>query len=863
MNFLPQATAPVARFLGLGWVAGAALILQISLTRVFSLLIWYHFAFLAVALALLGFTSGGLLVQANPRLASSAMARARLSLYFAVAIPAMLALLAALPLGSSVLESPTQFGLFLLMLLALLVPFTLAGIVVAGSLASLRDAIGRAYFADLLGSGLGCGLSVVAMDALGGGLGGLLIASGAATLGALCFSLEAPGSKPLRGRAFTFLGLLGLGIFLTCSLSRGPLFLPNAKLYPRIPQEFILQRECTSVACVDFFVNPLHFGLWGISERYKGPKPEQIGIVIDAWAITSILKGETDERGRLIPQHPVFEALPPSLVYQHLRGIGRTPGETLVIGAGGGLDVRTALHFGASHVDAVEINPSIIRATTTTFDRFAGGVYRDPSVRLVHAEGRHFLRRQRKLYDVIQVSGVDTFAASQAGAFALSENYLYTTEALQEFLSHLTDDGTLSFTRWLYTPPRQTLRLCAIIEEAIRTLGLGDAARNVTVVAAPVHDADIDFSVVLVKRRPFTEAEVRSLRGAVENNGFHVLYAPYGPVEDTPFKHFFEARDRRAYIDAYPFQIEPSTDDRPFFFEHARFSRLLENRDSIFGAASGQLVLVATLILVLAAAVPFLGAPTLLARRGTPTPPMALHWQAYFLLLGLAYLGVELVFIPRFILFLGNPSYALSVVLLSLLVCSGLGAAISPRILSQGPRSIALATATLTLLLLLYLPLLPRVFHGTFALSFSARVALSVALVAPPAILMGIPFPAAIAYHQKQGEAWVARAWALNGYASLVASVGAVLVAMISGFSSVQIVAALAYGIIAILWLREASRGGAPAESTRCPLRDPQYLVGLKAKPPARVLKAVTNCGTGVLLTPWIIERLKKKMAKI
>jgi hypothetical protein len=201
--------------------------------------------------------------------------------------------------------------------------------------------------------------------------------------------------------------------------------------------------------------------------------------------------------------------------------------------------------------------------------------------------------------------------------------------------------------------------------------------------------------------------------------------------------------------------------------------------------------------------VPFLGVPALLARRGAAATSMEPRWQAYFLLLGLAYLGVELVFIPRFTLFLGNPSYALSVVLLSLLVCSGLGAALSPRILGQGPRAVALAAAVLTLLLLLYLPLLPWLFDAALALSFPARVLLSVALVAPPAVLMGVPFPAAIARHQEQGEAWVARARALNGYASVVASVGAMLLAMVGGFSSVQLTAALAYGAVAALWLRE------------------------------------------------------------
>lgn len=810
MSEASSGVVPLGRFLGLGWVAGAALVLQVALTRVFSLLIWYHFAFLAVALALLGFTSGGLLVQARPHLVADAPRRARLSLLFSASIPAMLLLLRALPLGSSVLESPAQAFFFLLMLLTLLVPFTLAGVVVAGTLVSLRGVIGRAYLADLVGSGLGCGLSVVAMDALGGGLGGVLVAAVAAAIGALCFSFEAPGGWPLRGRAFALLGFLAVGLALARSPTRGPLFLPNAKLYPRIPREFILRRDCTSVACVDFFSNPLHFGLWGLAKGYDGPKPEQIGVVIDAWAVTSILKGETGADGRLKPQHPVFEALPPSLVYQHLRGIGRSPEETLVIGAGGGLDVRSALHFGARHVDAVEINPSIVREATTTFDRFAGGLYHDPAVRLVHSEGRHFLRRQRKRYDVIQISGVDTFAASQAGAFALSENYLYTTEALREFISHLEPDGTLSFTRWLYKPPRQTLRLCAIIDEAMRELGLGDAAKSVVVVAAPVHDADIDFSVVLVKPRPFTEAEVQAIRKAAEGNGFSIRYAPHGPVEDSPFKGYFTAADRQAFIDAYPFQIEPCTDDRPFFFEHARFTRLLSNRDSIFGAASGQLVLVVTLLLVLLAAALFVGLPALLVRRSADGVPMAPRWQGYFLLLGLAYLGVEMVFIPRFTLFLGNPSYALSVVLLSLLICSGLGSALSPRLLARGPRAVALAVGALVLLLLAYQLLLPRVFDAALALPFAARALLSVALVAPPALLMGIPFPAAIALHQRLGDAWVARAWALNGYASVVASVGSMLLAMAGGFSSVLLAAALGYTLVALLWLRAGETSTPP-----------------------------------------------------
>ena len=754
---------------GLALASLGMLTLKIALTRVFSLLVWYHFAFLAIAIALLGFTAGGV-IAARRRVDVSLLC-------YAAAIGTVVALLIAcrLPFGASVVESPGQVLLFALLIALLLVPFVLVGVVVASTLAADPIDVPRLYFADLVGSGVGCVLSLFVMDHLGGGAGGVLFAATSFALAGIAFDpRRAARGVPIAAVAFALL-------LVAREPLRQPFYLPNAKLYPRVPRELILQRKCTSLACVDFFTNPLHFGLWGMSQKYKGPLPEQIGVVIDAWAVTSILKDEGSVH------HPVLDALPPSTVHHFLRLTGRRDPDVLVIGAGGGLDVRTALHFGAKHVDAVDINPMIVKAVATDFDAFSGGLYHRPDVKVSVAEGRHFLRRADKRWDLVQISGVDTYAASQAGAFALTENYLYTVEAMREVLSHLTDDGTLAMTRWLYKPPRQTIRLCVILDRAMRELGLGDAASRVVVIGAPVSDTTIDFSVVLARRVPFTASEVATLSKLADAMGFYMVYAP-GLPSTNAFGSFFAAADKDAFVRDYPFRIDATTDDAPFFFEHNRWSHLFSSRDAIFGAASGPLVLLVTFLLVTALAIALL----LFARERIERCA-----ELYFVALGLGYIGVELWFVPRFVLFLGHPSHALSVVLFAMLTSSGVGSVLSTRVRDARPIGLTIAAVLVAEMLVL-----TRVLDATLHQSFPARALIAVALVAVPSLLMGMMFPIGL---RGRDSAYVARAWVLNGSASVVASVGATVLAIGQGFSAVLLASAAAYVVASFVGTRSAA----------------------------------------------------------
>jgi len=787
---------PRAISVGLALVSLGMLTLQLSLTRVFSLLVWYHFAFLAIALALLGFTGGGIVVQTRPVLLSGDVPAKLSRVAYAAAVSAVVALFvsARLPFGSSVLESPAQFALFALLVAMLLVPFVLAGVLVAATLSSYPRAIARLYFADLLGSGVGCAVTLFVLDRLGGGAGGVLFAATVFGLAGLAYARASSATRMAQG----FVVVLGAALLLLLARDplRDPFYLPNAKLYPRVPRELILARRCSSLACVDFFQNPLHWGMWGISQKYHGPLPEQIGVVIDAWAITSILKA--DAPGAV--HHPALDALPGSVPHHFNRLTGRREPEVLVIGAGGGLDVRTALHFGAKRVDAVDINPMIVGAVHDDWNDFSGGLYRRPDVHVSIAEGRHFMRRADRRWDLVQISGVDTYAASQAGAFALHENYLYTVEAMREALAHLTDDGTLSLTRWLYKPPRQTLRLAVVLDQAMREMGLPGASQRLVILAAPVPDSTMDFSIMLARRTPFTDKEVDALIKLGDAMGFYPVYTP-GRPRNNAFHDYFASTDKPAFIRAYPFRIDATTDDAPFFFEHNRFARLFESRDAIFGAASGPLVLLVTLAIVLLLAAAFAALPRLLR---SPVAPMAARTQVYFVALGLAYIGVELWFVPRFVLYLGHPSHALSVVLFAMLTASGVGSALSSRVVKTARGVTFVALGIVAVLAFEWLAL-PHVFDATLKLSFPLRVVVALLLVAPPAMLMGMPFPAALSFATARGESasFVARAWVLNGVASVVASVGATLVAIGNGFGAVLALAACCY-VVAALAVRGA-----------------------------------------------------------
>lgn len=756
--------------------ASAAVVgLQVLLPRVFSVLLWYHLGFLAVSLAMLGFAAGGRLVAASAARSGQPggrLPRALLGAAAGLAIPAALVIVLRLPLETSeLLEQPLMLASLAGMVLVIAVPFLLLGTLLCSALDAGRQQLGRVYGAGFLGGAAGALSTLGALQ-----LGGTPVA-------AVCCTLWALFAVP---HALGIPGLLVCGALVVAPQTLLPF--TSRKHFPHLEPSQVIEVAEDATSQVVFFENTAHYGLWADDPDYSGPVPASIGAAIDAWAITFITRRSGPD-----DYPPYLEAHPAGLPFE-----GLEPGfSALVIGAGGGWDVLQALAAGAGHVTAVEINPLIVDAVQGRWAKESGHLYDDPRVEVVVAEGRHFVEHDERRYDRIVLAGVDTFAATQAGAFALSENYLYTVEAFQTFLQRLKPGGMLCLTRWWFDPPRQTLRVLLTAAEALRHAGVEDPRRRLFAAVA-------GNALVFVKGDADFEArELADLQRACKARGLEQVYA-YANVWDRDPRpshpilvSALDAQDVEAFCDAYPYRVEPSSDDRPFFFEHGKLRNLFTAEGNwIHDRLGGQEILVSCLAVLALLAWPLLLTGRARVARGAPLLP--------FLALGFGYLFVELPLMQHLPLLLGHPVYAVAVVLVALLSWSGLGALLAQRVPPRAAAGVLLLAAFLVLLVFVAgQPGLERL-AGGFGLS--GRIALVVLWLALPGIALGACFPVALRAVGGRDPALLPAAFLWNGFASVVAGPLAVLLSLSSGFRVTLLAGAGCYVLSALLVLGAHSR---------------------------------------------------------
>jgi hypothetical protein len=472
------------------------------------------------------------------------------------------------------------------------------------------------------------------------------------------------------------------------------------------------------------------------------------------------------------------------------------------------VDVQNALALGARRVTAVEINPVILDLVTHRYRDRVGGVFSDPRVRTVRDEGRSYVARSRERWDVLQITLIDTWAASASGAYSLSENYLYTTDAMRSFLEHLKPGGLLSITRWYYETPRLT----SLVRAALTRLGVRDPSRHVVVLEERLR------SLMLAKREPFTPGEAAAIRAFASRSGARILqHDPLSPSDSSFYGAFLGAGDPRRFYAATDFALSPVSDESPFFFQMTRWSRVrLSALGRFTGRAFleplalpvGQIALLAALALALLLSLALLAVP--LAARAVPRQGRW-RWLGYFFGLGVGYIAVEVVLMQRLALLLGHPTYSVTLVLFAILLFSGLGAAWSDaRRASAQAQAMPLLVALLAALAFVAFAL-PALTPGWLAHPFPARVALALAVVAPLAFLMGMPFPLGVRALGPSGSARLPWGWAANGCGSVLGSVGAVLGAMVSSFAAVLVGAALVYaGALALLARAPGARPADP-----------------------------------------------------
>ena len=798
-----------ATYAGLFLITLSTLMYEIALTRIFSVTMWYHFAFVAISLALFGLTVGALLVYLQPDRFRDTDVKSRLwlfSLLFSLSLAVCFVTQLTIPFA----PEPNLASAWAIAFTCIVVsiPFALSGVVVCLSLTRFPTQVNRLYAADLVGAAIGCVLLVCLFLVLDGP--SLVIAVGAvAAVGTLFFALDAGSRRGVTWAVAVAVALGGVAALNGALHARGqPLLRIIWAKEEADPQHDYEKWNAYSRVTVDDFVggpaSPTGVGL--SPTMPDATRVEERLLVIDSAASSVLTRYDGDPATTDFLRYDV----------SNLAHYIREDADVLVIGVGGGRDVLSALEFDQRSVTGVEINSNILRATNSEFGDFTGHLDRDPRVRFVNDEARSYLSRTEEEYDVIQISLIDTWAASSAGAYALSENSLYTTEAWNVFFDRLRPGGILSISRWYDVPgrekPLEAYRATALAAQVLKDRGAARPREHMSIYKAPPRDPGGASAVtLLVSEERFSDAD----RATLERETRRLQFTPVLTPSDAADEHFASLaapEGPAAGVDAFEENVSPPTDDRPFFFQMADLRTLIGGA----GFASDDstrpvLVLGLLAAIVLALTLGFIVLPLLLKTDRASHRGMA-PFYTYFAGIGLGFLLVEIAQLQRLTVFLGHPTYALTVVLFSLLVFSGLGSMASTRI--ADPRRPALTLVPLGALLLTVAAigfLTPALVERMDAATTPARIATAVAILMPLGLVMGVPFAIGMRAASTRAGAPTAFLWGINGATSVCASVLAVTIAVFFGISAAYWTGLAAYAVAAASLAGIVRRRDAPA----------------------------------------------------
>jgi hypothetical protein len=810
----------MVRYAGIALVSAATLLLELALLRLFAVQQFYHFAFMAVSLALLGAGATGSLLTLRQRPIAVRWLRLRpwICILFSLSVIIAYLIINYLPFDSfSIAWDSRQLLYLALYFLAATVPFLFSGLLVGGELMqSAASGSHRVYGANLFGSAVGTLASLPALAEFGGE-GAVQLAALLGILSALLFFLlderRAPDGEVGPVSRFMLewrVALSGLLIaFGILFLFRPPPFMAQT-LSPYKTLSLLIEAKDTrhvltrwdATARVDVVESGAIHLMPGLSLSSPVGLPPQAGLTLDGDNLMPIVGMSPDSQQAALLADNV-----PGGISMRLRPSGRA----LVIAAGTGMDVFIALAGGSQQVTAVEENELVIGLMQNEYEPFSHALYTGSSVSVVNQSGRVFARQQRSAnYDVVVPSLTDPHRPVTSGAYSLTENYIYTIEAIADYLGLLNDTGLLVVTRWLQTPPSESVRLFATMATALTQTGRDPAEHLIAF-------RSLRTMTVIAGLQPIGDQEIEAVRAFLQERGYDAVYFPgisatdlnqYNLLSEPIYHNLFSAilTDPAQTVSEYRFDIRPPTDDHPFFFHFFKWQQAPEILARLgstwqpFGG-SGFFVLVALLVLVALASALFILAPLLFARSGLRISSAAKgRWRArafiYFAALGLAFLFVEMPLAQRFILIMGQPVTALAVVLFSILIFSALGS------LCIGWIPMRWALGVLVLIIGLYPLLLEPVSRLALGWPEPYRIMLTVLVLAPLGFLMGIPFAAGLRIVERYEPALVPWAWAINGSFSVISAVLALMGALSWGFSTVLWSGALAYAVAWLMFAR-------------------------------------------------------------
>lgn len=769
-------------YAGLFLVTLATLSYEILLTRIFSVTMWYHFAFVALSVAMFGMTVGAIIVYLFPNYFTQQKAEHQLALS---ALAFSLSIIFSFLTQLSIPFAPKEFSVgviysIILTYVVISVPFVLSGISVCLALTKFPKHVSKLYAADLAGAALGCILLIFVLRITDAATTVIVIAS-FASLGALFFAVDKNFKKLKLAALITTLLLAWFSLINTFLVAKQSSLIRIAWVRSSYEPRPLYEKwnSFSRVTVIDpgEKTDPL---FWGMSPAYKGQeKIDQLRIFIDAAAGT-IMTGFKGNVKKL-------EYLKYDIInFVHYV---RPDSNVLVIGTGGGRDILSALAFNQKSVLGVEINDNIIRMLNNRFGDFSGHLDRIPNVRFVNDEARSFFARSKEKFDIIQVSLIDTAAATAAGAFVLTENSLYTVEAWKIFINHLTPSGILTFSRWYYRDlPGEMYRLTSLASASLMKVGVENPRKHMVILRCMTGEeakGEIGVGTMLVSKNPFTDKDIDLVENVARQLQYEIILSPRFAADKT-FEAIASGKDLAGVVANFPINIAPPVDDSPFFFHMLRLRNLFEWQKLGVGEHNAKAIFVlgALLFIVIGLSILCIIVPLAMTTKRSSLKG-SLPFFIFFTAIGLGFMFIEISQMQRLIVFLGHPIYGLSVVLFSLLLSSGLGSYFTQKI----NEADALKTAFACLAALVgVLSLFGIATTNTLSLfdsaSTGARIALSVSILFILGFFMGMPFPLGMRLASTQSSSLTPWLWGINGAASVCASVLAVVIGLTSGITT-------------------------------------------------------------------------------
>ena len=767
---------------GIAVISMVTLMFELLINKVFSFSSWGSLGYMIIGSAIFGFSIAGVVIALwrpeRKYRVSTLLGYASLTLSLSVVLCYMVMNIVPFDVTSILRHPVKQVLYFTIWYLSLLTPFSMAGFIIALLLLVFKDTSNRLYAADLVGAGIGCVVLVPFFPLIGAS--GLYFVCGAlGAVGTILFSCR--GNR----KAMTMAGLL-LALFLALS--------PFAdRIYP-------VKTHCSKRTRQEHFeAGYIKQSMWSFLSKIEVAilPDENSGII---WFDGGMMESGIDrfdgdyeygKKGILGANSIVYRLEPRRNV--------------LIIAPAGGREVRAALTWGAQKITGVELDTSVVNLVRDELNGYLGGIFRDPRVTLINDEGRSFVRRSREKYDAIQMISAYSVTAVQSGAVDLASSYLITKEAFHDYIDHLTEDGVLSVSRDM------SLKLFFTGWEVLEDKGLDPADKIVLILN---DGSTLGRNTLLLKTRPFEKDELDRIKEICLAKRMPINYAPPGLLthadripelaSEIKTRRLIEEfvavprQERRKFYDSFPYRVRPVVDDNPFFNNVRYFFRdmrsipdrltdeLEEYTKKTYYIPFLPIGYLAKLIVLAEAAVfalLFLIFPLWKFR----SEGVRLRWQrwsmCYFLCLGLGFIWIELVLLKKFILFLGNPVYSITVVLFAMLVFAGLGSLFSERLGGNLNRSLGLVGAVLVLMVLLIALVYPKIFHGFLGFSFPLRILVAVLLIAPVGFVLGIPFPIGLKFLGNSSPDSIPWAWAMNGYTTVIGVSTSSLVAMQTGFA--------------------------------------------------------------------------------